>query len=99
MRYRVERQQKLHCDDCHEEVVIEGITPDLIGTPCPRCHSSMLTETDYRAWKRMEWRFRLSALFYRGLCALGMIHSGGLLNRTAIKDGEVIVKLRKGGLL
>ena len=45
----------LKCDrhGCDHVEEVENITKDLIGTPCPECGANLLTEKDYKAFRRM----------------------------------------------
>lgn len=49
----------LHCDECHHEVVFDGwMGRQHIGFPCPLCRSDMLTESDYKVGRRIQWVLR-----------------------------------------
>ena len=45
----------LKCDaaGCDHVEDVEAITPELIGKPCPKCGSNLLTEADCEAWLAM----------------------------------------------
>lgn len=54
----------LQCDDCHHVVDLEHeITKADIGTPCPVCESDMLTERDFKAFRRIRWVFKVLEFF------------------------------------
>lgn len=54
----------LQCDDCHHRVELEGeITKEHIGTPCPVCNSNMLTEPDFKVFRRMRRFFKVLEFF------------------------------------
>ena len=47
----------LKCDrkGCDHTQEVTDITEELVGTPCPKCGDNLLTEADYRVWRRL-WR-------------------------------------------
>lgn len=50
----------LHCDACHHEVTLDGwMGKQHIGLPCPLCGADMLTESDYKVGRRVQWVIRV----------------------------------------
>jgi hypothetical protein len=98
MRLRVERQHKLVCDACHHIEDIDRVSRAHVNKPCPVCHSNMLTEEDFREYRRIEKRLIWMARIARLLNFFGLLPEGRLA-RTHIKHGETVTRLREGGLL
>lgn len=82
----------LHCDACGwTSLEPRALSPDLIGSPCPRCGASLLSERDYLA--TVELRRQL-ALFNKTVTSFVGATPSGVVKRTCtirIHDGALTV--------
>lgn len=83
----------LKCDaaDCDHMEVVETITADMVGKPCPKCGANLLTQND---WDHYEAVFRpyVAALTSAGLIQGAKPGDAGVM-RIGFHEGEYTVRL------
>lgn len=88
----------LKCDapGCDHSENVEAITADMVGRPCPKCGSNLLTEADWTMYSTV-FQPAMRAMYVAGIARPASIGTAReQVLRVGYHDGEMTVRVPVG---